>query len=87
MQRTVLSYLSAASVPAATKNALDIASRPYGQNARNDTPGAVIRSSPGAIGGYVANHHLRVFCEDLKSEAPRCKRRKFRAAIITEIIL
>ena len=47
------------SVPAAMKNALDIASRPYDQNAWNGKPGAVVSASPGAIGGFGANHHLR----------------------------
>ncbi|MPM47797.1 Quinone reductase [bioreactor metagenome] len=47
------------SIPAALKNALDIGSRPYGQNAWNGKPGAVISQSPGAIGGFGANHHLR----------------------------
>src|SRR5258708_30314235 len=39
------------SVPAALKNALDIASRPYGQSAWNGKPGAVVSASPGGIGG------------------------------------
>ena len=47
------------SVPAALKNALDIASRPYGKNAWRGKPGAVVSASPGAIGGFGANHHLR----------------------------
>ena len=47
------------SVPGALKNALDVASRPYGQSAWNGKPGAVIIASPGAIGGFGANHHLR----------------------------
>lgn len=47
------------SVPAALKNALDIASRPYGKNAWSGKPGAVVSASPGAIGGFGANHHLR----------------------------
>jgi chromate reductase len=47
------------SVPAALKNALDVGSRPYGKNAWNGTPGAVVSASPGAIGGFGANHHLR----------------------------
>ena len=47
------------SVPAAMKNALDIASRPYGQSAWNEKPGAVVSASPSAIGGFGANHHLR----------------------------
>jgi chromate reductase len=47
------------SVPAALKNALDVASRPYGQNAWDGKPGAVVSVSPGALGGFGANHHLR----------------------------
>jgi chromate reductase, NAD(P)H dehydrogenase (quinone) len=47
------------SMPAALKNALDVGSRPYGQNARDGKPGAVVSASPGAIGGFGANHHLR----------------------------
>jgi len=47
------------SVPAALKNAIDVGSRPYGQSAFNAKPGAVISVSPGAIGGFGANHHLR----------------------------
>lgn len=47
------------SIPAALKNALDIGSRPYGANAWSGKPGAVISQSPGGIGGFGANHHLR----------------------------
>jgi chromate reductase len=47
------------SVPGVLKNALDVASRPYGQNAWNGKPGAIISVSPGAIGGFGSNHHLR----------------------------
>lgn len=47
------------SIPAALKNALDIASRPYGENVWSGKPGAIISQSPGAIGGFGANHHLR----------------------------
>ena len=47
------------SVPAALKNALDIASRPYGSSAWNGKPGAVVSASPSGIGGFGANHHLR----------------------------
>ena len=47
------------SVPAALKNAIDIGSRPYGSSAWDGKPGAVISVSPGAIGGFGANHHLR----------------------------
>jgi chromate reductase len=47
------------SVPGALKNAIDVGSRPYGQSVWNGKPGAVISVSPGAIGGFGANHHLR----------------------------
>jgi chromate reductase len=47
------------SVPGVLKNAIDIASRPYGESAWSGKPGAVISVSPGAIGGFGANHHLR----------------------------
>ena len=47
------------SVPGALKNAIDVGSRPYGQSVFSGKPGAVISVSPGAIGGFGANHHLR----------------------------
>jgi len=47
------------SVPAVLKNAIDVASRPYGKNMWDRKPGAVVSVSPGAIGGFGANHHLR----------------------------
>jgi chromate reductase len=47
------------SVPGVLKNAIDVASRPYGQSAWNGKPGAVASVSPGAIGGFGANQHLR----------------------------
>ncbi len=47
------------SVPGVLKNAIDIASRPYGKSAWDGKPAAVISLSPGAMGGFGANHHLR----------------------------
>jgi chromate reductase, NAD(P)H dehydrogenase (quinone) len=47
------------SVPGVLKNAIDVGSRPYGQSIFNGKPGGVISNSPGAIGGFGANHHLR----------------------------
>jgi chromate reductase len=47
------------SVPAALKNALDIGSQPYGSSVWNGKPGAIVSVSPGAMGGFGANHHLR----------------------------
>jgi len=47
------------SVPGVLKNAIDIGSRPYGQSAWNKKPAAIVSVSPGAIGAFGANHHLR----------------------------
>src|SRR5271169_2350184 len=47
------------SIPGVLKNAIDIASRPWGQSAWEGKPGAIVSVSPGAIGGFGANHHLR----------------------------
>ena len=46
-------------IPAALKNVLDVGSRPYGQSAWDGKPAAVISNSPGMLGGFGANHHLR----------------------------
>jgi chromate reductase, NAD(P)H dehydrogenase (quinone) len=47
------------SIPAPMKNAIDVGSRPYGQSGFSGKPGAVLSASPGAVGGFGANHHLR----------------------------
>jgi chromate reductase len=47
------------SVPGALKNAIDVGSRPYGQSVWSGKPAAIVSVSPGAIGGFGANHHLR----------------------------
>ncbi|HVO44895.1 MAG TPA: NAD(P)H-dependent oxidoreductase [Steroidobacteraceae bacterium] len=47
------------SVPGCLKNALDVGSRPYGQGVWSGKPCAVISASPGAMGAFGANHHLR----------------------------
>lgn len=47
------------SVPGVLKNAIDVGSRPYGNSSWNGKPGGVISVSPGAIGGFGANQHLR----------------------------
>lgn len=41
------------------KNALDIASRPYGENKWDGKPAAVVSSSIGQFGGYGANWHIK----------------------------
>jgi chromate reductase, NAD(P)H dehydrogenase (quinone) len=47
------------SIPAALKNALDWASRPWGQSKWGGKPAAIISTSIGNIAGFGANHHLR----------------------------
>lgn len=61
------------SVPGVLKNAVDVGSRPYGKSAWEKKPGAVISVSPGAIGGFGANQHLRqsfVFLDILPLQQP-----------------
>ncbi len=47
------------SVPGVLKNAIDIASRPWGKNSFAGKPGAVLGASIGAIGTAIAQGHLR----------------------------
>jgi chromate reductase len=47
------------SIPGVLKNAIDHASRPYGQSAFAGKPGGIIGISIGAIGTAVAQQHLR----------------------------
>jgi chromate reductase len=49
-------------VPGVLKNAIDIGSRPYGQSVWDRKPAAIVSASPGAIGGFGANHQLRQAC-------------------------
>ena len=47
------------SIPGVLKNALDNASRPYGQNAWAGKPAGILGASIGAIGTAMAQQHLR----------------------------
>src|SRR5215203_1434102 len=47
------------SIPGGLKNAIDWASRPYGQNSFTRKPSAIIGTSPGAIGTAVGQQHLK----------------------------
>ena len=61
------------SIPGALKNAIDWASRPWGQNSFDHIPAAVIGASPGAIGTAVAQQSLRAvlsFCNARQMTAP-----------------
>ncbi|GHD39130.1 NAD(P)H-dependent oxidoreductase [Mycetocola manganoxydans] len=61
------------SIPGALKNAIDWASRPYGENAFTGKPSAVIGGSIGAIGTAVAQQNLRSvlsFCNSPQMNAP-----------------
>lgn len=61
------------SIPGALKNAIDWASRPWGQNSFDHVPTAAIGASPGGIGTAVAQQSLRAvmsFCNARQMTAP-----------------
>ena len=61
------------SIPGALKNAIDWASRPYGENSFTRKPSAVIGASPGKIGTAVGQQHLRSIlghCNSPQMNAP-----------------
>ena len=47
------------SVPGLLKNAIDVGSRPSGKSVWNKKPAGIVSVSPGALGAFGANHHLR----------------------------
>lgn len=47
------------SVPAPLKNAIDVGSRPAGRSVFGGKPAGVVSQSPGAMGGFGANHAVR----------------------------
>lgn len=55
------------SVPGVLKNALDTASRPWGENSFDEKPSAIIGMSIGAIGTAVAQQQLRTILAFLAS--------------------
>jgi len=61
------------SIPGGLKNAIDWASRPYGQNSFARKASAVIGASPGPIGTAIAQQHLRSllgYCNAPQMNAP-----------------
>ena len=63
------------SIPGYLKNAIDWASRPYGDNAFAGKPVAMLSSSTGSIGGARAQYHMRqcfVFLEMHPINMPEC---------------
>lgn len=61
------------SIPGALKNAIDWASRPWGQNSFDHMPAAVIGASPGQIGTAMGQQSLRgvlSFCNARQMTAP-----------------
>lgn len=61
------------SIPGALKNAIDWASRPWGQNSFDHLPAAVIGASPGSVGTAVGQQSLRAvlsFCNARQMTAP-----------------
>jgi chromate reductase len=74
------------SIPGGLKNAIDWASRPYGQNSFTRKPSAVIGTSPGMIGTAIAQQSLRSvlsFCNSPQMNAPEAYIR-FTPGLITD---
>jgi chromate reductase len=46
-------------ISGALKNAIDVGSRPWGHSVWTGKPAAVVSQSPGAMGGFGANHNVR----------------------------
>jgi chromate reductase len=75
------------SVPGVLKNAIDWASRPYGDSAWNGKPAALMGASPGAFGTARAQYHLRqmlVFLNMLPINRPEAAALFFTAALAEE---
>jgi hypothetical protein len=73
-------------IPGALKNAIDWASRPYGQNSFARKPSAVIGTSPGAIGTAIAEQNLRSilsFCNSPQMNAPEAYI-QFKPGLVTD---
>lgn len=47
------------SIPGVLKNAIDVASRPYGKSSLNGKPVGIVSNSPGLLGGVSAVKHLQ----------------------------
>jgi chromate reductase len=47
------------SIPGVLKNAIDVASRPYGKSSFNGKPTGIVSNSPGQLGGVSAAKHLQ----------------------------
>ena len=47
------------SIPGVPKNAIDVASRPYGKSSFNGKPVGIVSNSPGPLGGVSAAKHLQ----------------------------
>ncbi|MFG2041576.1 NADPH-dependent FMN reductase [Dactylosporangium sp. NPDC048998] len=74
------------SIPGGLKNAIDWASRPWGDNSFSGKPSAVIGASPGAIGTAVAQQSLRSvlgYCNAPQMNHPEAYIR-FRPGLITD---
>ena len=74
------------SIPGGLKNAIDWASRPYGQNSFARKPSAVIGTSPGALGTAIAQQQLRSvlsFCNSPQMNAPEAYI-QFKPGLITD---
>lgn len=57
------------SIPGGLKNAIDTASRPYGNNSWEGKPAAIMSASVGMLGGSRAQYHLRQVLVSLNMQA------------------
>jgi chromate reductase len=74
------------SIPGGLKNAIDFASRPYGQNSFARKPSAVIGTTPGALGTALAQQHMRTllgYCNSPQMNSPEAYI-QFKKDMITE---
>ncbi|MDO5058564.1 MAG: NAD(P)H-dependent oxidoreductase [Neisseria sp.] len=55
-------------VPAAMKNLIDVASRPYGQSVWNGKKAAIVTASPGHAGGLSSNLQIRQSLQSLGAD-------------------
>jgi chromate reductase len=73
-------------IPGGLKNAIDWASRPFGNNSFSRKPSAVIGASPGKLGTAIAQQNLRSvlsFCNSPQMNAPEAYI-QFTPALITD---
>jgi len=56
-------------IPGVLKNAIDVASRPYGKSSFNGKPVGIISNSPGPLGGVARPRRSRTSCRALPARS------------------